>query len=194
MRAHDVPEWYISSCKKIKYMFPKAHAAAYVISAIRLAWFKVYHPVEFYCAYFSAAPEGMDMTLLMNGKEGCKAELDRLENTGAKLTQKEKATSDAMQIAFEIFSRGIEILPVDLVKSDAKLFLPENGKIRLPFISIPGLGESAAENIAETMKNESIYSIEEFKEKSGIGKGVLETLRTNGVLSSLPESNQLSMF
>ncbi|MBQ4036685.1 MAG: PolC-type DNA polymerase III [Clostridia bacterium] len=194
MRAHDVPDWYISSCKKIKYMFPKAHAAAYVISAIRLAWFKVYHPVEFYCAYFSAAPEGMDMTLLMNGKEGCLAELERLENTGAKLTQKEKATSDAMQIAFEIFSRGIEILPVDLKKSDAKLFLPENGKIRLPFISIPGLGESAAINIAETMRNQSIFSVEEFKEKSGIGRGVLEMLRSNGVLNSLPETNQLSMF
>jgi len=194
MRKHDVPEWYISSCKKIKYMFPKAHAAAYVISAIRLAWFKVYHPVEFYCAYFSAAPEGMDMSLLMNGKEGCKAELEKLESTGAKLSQKEKATSDAMQIAFEIFSRGIEILPVDLFKSDAKLFLPENGKIRLPFISISGLGESAALNIAETVKKESIFSVEEFKEKSGIGKGVLETLRNNGVLDSLPESNQLTMF
>ncbi|MBR7165179.1 MAG: PolC-type DNA polymerase III, partial [Clostridia bacterium] len=194
MRAHDVPDWYISSCKKIKYMFPKAHAAAYVISAIRLAWFKVYHPVEFYCAYFSAAPEGMDMTLLMNGKEGCKAELDKLESTGAKLTQKEKATSDAMQIAYEIFSRGIEILPVDLFHSDAKLFLPEDGKIRLPFISIPGLGESAAINIANTVKNESIYSIEEFKDKSGIGKGVLDTLRNNGVLDCLPETDQLSMF
>lgn len=194
MRKHDVPEWYIDSCKKIKYMFPKAHAAAYVISAIRLAWFKVYYPVEFYCAYFSAAPEGMDMTLLMNGKEGCKAEIERLENTGAKLTQKEKETCDAMQIAYEIFSRGIEILPVDLQKSDAKLFLPENGKIRLPFISIPGLGESAAMNIAETMKNESIFSIEEFKGKSGIGKSVLETLRVNGVLSTMPETNQLSMF
>ena len=99
-----------------------------------------------------------------------------------------------MQIAYEIFSRGIEILPVDLKKSDAKLFLPENGKIRLPFISIPGLGESAAINIANTMKNENIFSVEEFKEKSGIGKGVLETLRANGVLSSLPETDQLSMF
>ncbi len=194
MLKHDVPEWYISSCKKIKYMFPKAHAAAYVISAIRLAWFKVYHPVEFYCAYFSAAPEGMDMTLLMNGKEGCKDELDRLEQTGAKLTQKEKATSDAMQIAYEIFSRGIEILPVDLFRSDAKLFLPENGKIRLPFISIPGLGESAAISISQAVKEHSIYSVEDFKEKSGIGKGVLETLRANGVLDALPESNQLSMF
>lgn len=194
MKAHDVPDWYISSCKKIKYMFPKAHAAAYVISAIRLAWFKVYHPVEFYCAYFSAAPEGMDMTLLMNGKEGCLEELTRLENTGAKLTQKEKATSDAMQIAYEIFSRGIEILPVDLFKSDARLFLPENGKIRLPFISIPGLGESAAISIAQAVKGNDIYSVDDFKEKSGIGKGVLETLRMNGVLSSLPETNQLSMF
>ncbi len=194
MREHDVPEWYISSCKKIKYMFPKAHAAAYVISAIRLAWFKVYHPVEFYCAYFSAAPDGTDMTLMMKGKQGCLEELARLENTGAKLTQKEKATSDVMQITYEIYARGIEILPVDLFKSDAKLFLPENGKIRLPFITIPGLGESAAMSIAESVKKESIYSIEEFKEKSGIGKGVLETLRENGVLSSLPESNQLSMF
>ncbi len=194
MRAHDVPDWYISSCKKIKYMFPKAHAAAYVISAIRLAWFKVYHPVAFYCAYFSAAPDGTDMTLMMKGKAGCIEELHRLENTGAKLTQKEKATSDVMQITYEIYARGIEILPVDLFKSDAKLFLPEDGKIRLPFITIPGLGENAAVSIANTMKTESIYSVEDFKLKSGIGKGVLETLRENGVLSSLPESNQLSMF
>ncbi|MBR5295439.1 MAG: hypothetical protein IKU24_02475 [Clostridia bacterium] len=117
-----------------------------------------------------------------------------MENTGAKLTQKEKATSDVMQITYEIYSRGIEILPVDVFKSDAKLFLPENGKIRLPFITIPGLGESVALSIAEAVKNGGIYSIEDFKEKSGIGKGVLETLRENGVLSSLPESNQLSMF
>ncbi len=194
MRAHDVPDWYISSCKKIKYMFPKAHAAAYVISAIRLAWFKVYHPIEFYCAYFSAAPDGTDMTLMMKGMSGCLEELDRLENTGAKLTQKEKATSDVMQITYEIYARGLEILPVDLFKSDAKLFLPENGKMRLPFITIPGLGESAAMSIAEAVKKGGIYSVEDFKEKSGIGKGVLETLRENGVLSSLPESNQLSMF
>ncbi len=194
MKEHDVPEWYISSCKKIKYMFPKAHAAAYVISAIRLAWFKVYHPVAFYCAYFSAAPDGTDMTLMMKGTKGCLEELARLESTGAKLTQKEKATSDVMQITYEIYSRGIEILPVDLFKSDAKFFLPEDGKIRLPFITIPGLGENAAIKIAEAVKGGGIYSVEDFKEKSGIGKGVLDTLRDNGVLSSLPESNQLTMF
>ena len=99
-----------------------------------------------------------------------------------------------MQITYEIYSRGIEILPVDLFKSDAKFFLPEDGKIRLPFITIPGLGENAAIKIAEAVKGGGIYSVEDFKEKSGIGKGVLDTLRENGVLSSLPESNQLTMF
>ncbi len=193
MKKHDVPDWYISSCKKIKYMFPKAHAAAYVISAIRLAWFKVYHPVEFYCAYFSAAPEGMDQTLIMQGKEGILSILHNLEGIG-KLSQKEKATSDAMQITYEILSRGIEILPVNLFKSDAKFFLPEDGKIRLPFISIPGLGLSAAEIIAQTVKDNNIYSIEEFKEKSGMGKGVMETLRQNGAFEGMPETNQLSLF
>ena len=136
----------------------------------------------------------MDMELVMRGKDGILKVLHDLENTGAKLTQKEKATSDAMQIAYEILSRGIEILPVDLNKSDVKNFLPENGKIRLPFISIQGLGESAAENIYHAMHNESIYSVEEFKEKSGVGKGVIETLRANGVLDSMPETNQLSLF
>ncbi len=194
MRAHDVPDWYISSCKKIKYMFPKAHAAAYVISAIRLAWYKVYRPVEFYCAYFSAAPEGMDMQLVMRGKEGAVQVLKELESTGEKLSQKEKATSDAMQITYEIFSRGIEILPVDLYRSDVRNFLPEDGKIRLPFITIPGLGISAAESIYRAMHEESIFSIEEFKEKSGVGKGVVETLRSCGILDCLPETNQLSMF
>ena len=112
----------------------------------------------------------------------------------AKLTQKEKATSDAMQITYEILSRGIEILPVDLYKSDVKNFLPENGKIRLPFITIQGLGESAAESIYHAMHSESIYCVEEFKEKSGVGKGVIETLRANGILDVLPETNQLSLF
>ena len=99
-----------------------------------------------------------------------------------------------MQITYEILSRGIEILPVNLFKSDAKLFLPEDGKIRLPFITIPGLGLFAAESIDQTMKSSSIYSIEEFKEKSGMGKGVMETLRTNGVFEGMPETNQLSLF
>ncbi len=194
MKEHGVPDWYISSCKKIKYMFPKAHAAAYVISAIRLAWFKVYRPVEFYCAYFSAAPEGMDMELIMKGKEGVLQVLKDLENTGAKLTQKEKATSDAMQITYEILARGIRFLPVDLYHSDVKNFLPEDGKIRLPFISIQGLGENAAESIYRTMHEENVFSVEEFKQKSGVGKGVIETLRSCGVLDVLPETNQLSMF
>lgn len=193
MKEHDVPDWYIASCNKIKYMFPKAHAAAYVISAIRLAWFKVYHPVEFYCAYFSAAPEGMDLTLIRRGKEGVLEVLKQLEGIG-KPSQKEKATSDAMQITYEILSRGIEILPVNLFKSDVKLFLPEDGKIRLPFITIPGLGLNAAEAIAKTVRENNIYSVEEFKEKSGMGKGVMETLRTNGVFDGMPATNQLSLF
>jgi len=194
MRKHDVPEWYIESCKKIKYMFPKAHAAAYVISAIRLAWFKVYYPLEFYCAYFSAEPDGFEGAVVMQGITAVRKYIEELEGKGNQLNQKEKKSLSAMQLVNEMMSRGIKVLPVDLYKSDAFRFIPENGKMRIPFSRLAGVGESAAENICNAMKNEQIHSIVEFKEKTGVSKTVLETLRQNGVLDVLPETDQISMF
>ncbi len=193
MRAHGVPEWYIDSCLKIKYMFPKAHAAAYIISAIRLGWYKVYYPMEFYAAYFTAAPDGLDATVVLQGKEALRALINEIENK-QDTSQKDAEQHTASQLALEAICRGVEFLPVDLKKSDAKAFLPEDGKIRLPFSSLPNLGETAAINLAEACKNNEIYSIEELARFAKLSKTVIEILRQNGVLDSLTETNQLSMF
>ncbi len=197
MREHGVPEWYMDSCKKIKYMFPKAHAAAYVMSAIRLCWYKIYYPMEFYAAFLTVAPGGFNAEIVAKGYRGvsdCIAEIERKQNEGS-ATAKDNEMLATMQLVREAIARGVEFLGVDLKRSDASAFLPENGKIRMPFNSLPGLGDTAAEKIFETMKeNPDLFSIQQLREKSGISKSIVELLRTNGVLKGLTETNQLSLF
>ncbi|MCD7747348.1 MAG: PolC-type DNA polymerase III [Firmicutes bacterium] len=197
MRRCGVPDWYIDSCKKIKYMFPKAHAAAYVMSAIRLGWYKINYPVEFYAAYFTAAPDGFDGELVLHGlptvREYIKEMSDKSMNS---LTQKEDTQLMAMQIVEEYYLRGLKFLPVNIFKSDARAFVPEDGKIRLPFMCLLGVGDVAAERIAQTrdsMKGD-FFSVEELQHGAQLSKTVMDTLRRNGVLEGLSESNQLSMF
>ncbi len=193
MREHNVPEWYIESCLKIKYMFPKAHAAAYVISALRLGYHKVYNPLEFYAAYFTAAPDGFDAALVMKGKAAVRewmADYEKRKET----TQRENEVYSACQLILEAMCRGIKFLPVKLGKSDGKAFLPENGKIRVPFASLNGLGEAAAENIAEACSKHKITSILELKQYAKLTNGVIDILRNEGVLSGLDETNQITMF
>ena len=193
MLKHDVPEWYITSCKKIKYMFPKAHAAAYVMSAIRLGWYKIHYPMEFYAAFLTVAPGGFDAEIVMQGKRF-------VEKTITELTKKEDATQkDAEQITtlllvLEAMARGIQFLPVDLEKSDDKAFLPENGKIRIPFNALSGLGDTAAQKIVEVRDKGDLFSIEELRQRAGLTKSVIDILRRNGVLDSLSETNQFTLF
>ena len=194
MLAHDVPDWYIWSCKKIKYMFPKAHAAAYVMSAIRLAWYKIYYPMEFYAAFLTVAPGGFDAEIVGKGYEGVDATIKELEAKGNEATQKENQTCQTLYLVREALARGIKFLNVDLKKSDGTAFLPENGKIRMPFNSLPGLGETAAEKILEAREKYDIYSVEELREHTGISKTVIELLRRNHVLDGLSETNQFSLF
>ena len=196
MIAKGVPDWYIDSCKKIKYMFPKAHAAAYVMSAIRLGWYKINYPVEFYAAYFTAAPDGFDGELVLRGPAAVRALIEDYTARGAETTGKEETQLAAMQIINEYFMRGYKFLPVDIRKSDATAFLPENGKIRLPFMCLSGVGGSAAESLvaARDSFGDEIFSIEELRERARVTKAVIETLRRNGVLDGIDESNQLSMF
>ena len=195
MIANNVPDWYIASAKKIKYMFPKAHAAAYVISALRLAWFKVHMPLEFYCAFFTVAPGGFDAEIVMGGKSSVRSVIKTLSDPERENTQKDNAMYSTMQLVNECLSRGIEILPVDLHKSAAYDFLPENGKMRLPFSSIAGLGENAALSIYNAMHGDSeILSIEDLRIKSGVTKAVIEVLKKLGVTGGLSETNQISMF
>ena len=193
MRAHGVPEWYIGSCKKIKYMFPKAHAAAYVMSAIRLAWYKIYYPMEFYAAYFTVAPDGMDGATVIRGRGAVSAKINELSHKEDATANDEKTVA-ALMLAREALARGVQFLPVDLYKSDAKAYLPENGRIRLPFASLAGLGEGAAEKIVESRADGEFFSIEELRERAKLNKSVVEILAANGVLGGMNETNQYTLF
>ncbi|MBQ7105960.1 MAG: PolC-type DNA polymerase III [Clostridia bacterium] len=194
MRAVGVPEWYIESCHKIKYMFPKAHAAAYVISALRLAWYKVYYPLEFYCAYFTARPEDVDIPTILKGQGAVRQYLKNIEEKGKEATKKELDVYDNMLIFNELMSRGIEILPIDLKKSHAVKFVPEDGKMRLPFGSLSGVGEKAAISLYEAAQSGDFVSKEDFQATAGVSKSIIEALSEIGALSELPDTNQISMF
>ena len=196
MLAHGVPEWYIASCKKIKYMFPKAHAAAYVMSAIRLAWYKIYRPMEFYAAYLSVAPNGFDAAVVGGGVSAVSRRIDEIAE---KAKNKETTPNDEAQHAVlllvrEALLRGVRFLPVDLYRSDARYFLPDNGGIRMPFSALGGLGETAAAKIVEVRKAGEIYSVDELRRKAGLSKTIIELLREQGVLSGLSETEQFSFF
>ena len=194
MIEHDVPEWYISSCKKIKYMFPKAHAAAYDMSAVRLGWYKIYYPMEFYAAYLSVAPGGFDAEIVGRGYSGVDAAIKEIEGKGLEASAKESDMCQTLYLVREALARGVKFLGVDLHKSDARAFLPENGKIRMPFNSLPGLGEGAADKLVETRNKHTILSVEDLRLHSGVSKTVIEILRRNNVLANLSETNQISMF
>ena len=194
MLKHGVPEWYIWSCKKIKYMFPKAHAAAYDMSAIRLGWYKIYYPMEFYAAFLTVAPGGFDAEIVAGGYENVSSVIRELEEKGNEATQKENETCQTLYLVREAMARGVKFLGVDLMRSHASAFLPENGKIRMPLNSLPGLGDTAAEKIIEAREKYDIYSVEDLREHTGISKAVIEILRRNHVLDGLSETNQFSMF
>ncbi len=191
-----VDDWYIDSCKKIKYMFPKAHAAAYVMSAIRVAWYKVHMPVAFYCAMFTAITEkvGLDAEIIMRGHRGVSDEISRIEELGKEASQKEQASVAGLQLVREACARGIKFLPINLKKSDHKAFLPENGGIRLPFSSLSGLGESAAQNIIDARNEEDFFSVEDLQIRAKLSASVIETLRKNGILDGLDDTDQISFF
>ncbi len=194
MREANVPDWYIASCKKIKYMFPKAHAAAYVMSAIRIGWYKVHMPLAFYAGYWSAAPGGFDGELATKGKEAILQTLNDIKSKGKEATQKDNETYSSMLMAYEFLARGFKFLPVDIYKSDSKYYLPEDGKIRLPFSSLPGLGEAAAQNIVDARADGEYLSIEDLRERTRISKSVIEILQNNGALDGLSETSQISLF
>ncbi len=192
MTEHNVPRWYIDSLQKIRYMFPKAHAAAYVIDAIRLMWYKIYYPVAFYAAYFSAAPDGFDGEIVMGGREHVKTTLADMNKRRNELSQKDVDVADALMLINEYYQRGYEFLPVDIHKSHAYKYQPENGKIRLPFSSLPGIGANAAESIMNARDRVEIYSIDQLQKESRMSKSVQEILERNGALKSLSRTDQIS--
>ncbi len=196
MKEHNVPDWYIDSCMKIKYMFPKAHAAAYVSAAMRLAWYKVYKPTEYYATYMTVRGEDLDTVAIMEGRGAVKQLMNSILNKGHEATAKEENMYVAMQVVNEMMARGVEFLPIDLYKSHATVYKLENGKIRLPFMSMAGTGESAAVALMKARDDgEGEYmSRDDLQQRAGISKSVMETLDACGALEGLPQSTQMSFF
>lgn len=194
MRSHGVPEWYIDSCRKIEYMFPKAHAAAYVISALRIAWYKVHKPVEYYCAYFTARNEDVDVPTLCKGKDEVRRVIREIKNKGKEAGKKELDIMNNLLIFNEMMSRGIEVLPISLSKSHAMKFLVEDGKMRLPFGALSGIGEKAAWSLYEAAQAKNFISKDEFQTEAGVSATIIQNLSELGALEDLPDTTQMTLF
>ncbi len=195
MAANNVPDWYIWSCKKIKYMFPKAHAAAYVMMAWRIAYCKVYHPLAYYAAFFSIRASAFSYEIMCQGKAHLESVLNEYKKRGKdQLSKKEQDSMRDMKIVQEMYARGFEFLPIDLYKSDARLFQIVDGKLLPSFNSIDGLGEKAAYAICEAAKQGTFLSKDDFRERAKVGKTMVDQLSGLGILGDLPESNQISLF
>ena len=194
MREHDVPDWYIESCKKIKYMFPKGHAVAYVMMAVRIAYHKVYHPKEYYATYFTIRADDFDADLIVKGENAIRSKMDELTALGNDIGTKEKGLLTTLELSYEMFKRGIKLLNVDLYKSDAVKFKIEDDAIRPPLNGLEGVGENAAKSIVVSREQGEFISKEDLRIRCKISKTVVETLSNHGCLKGLPETNQLSFF
>ena len=193
MRKLRAPEWFIESCKKIKYLFPKAHAVAYVSMAFRIAYFKVHYPLQFYAAYFTIKGDQFDPTLILKGKEAIKRRLRELKMMTGKDAQKKNEES-VLEVALEMILRGFSFLPPDIFKSDAKQFLIEGSALRIPFNKLPGLGNSVAESIVRAREEKPFTSIEDLVRRTKVNKNHVELMKSLGVLRDLPETEQFTLF
>ena len=194
MKEHDVPDWYIKSCEKIKYMFPKAHAAAYVTMAFRIAWFKVHIPKAYYAAYFSIRAKQFDSDAMCHGAQTVKNKMKEIGLAGNLAANKDKEMYPVLELVLEMNERGIEFLPVDLYKSHHSKFLVEDDGLRPPLSAINGFGPVDAENLYNAAKEGKFMSISDMQIRSKIGKVAVETLRNAGCLKGMSESNQMSLF
>ncbi len=196
MREAGVPEWYIGSCKKIKYLFPKAHAVAYVMMAFRIAWFKVHHPLAFYAAYFYRRSQkgGFDAVLMTGGMEAVKANIQAI-NDNEEATDKDEDLLTTLEVVYEYYLRGFDFLPIDLYESHAIKFLIKDGKILPPFVAISGLGESAAWDLMRGREGKNFLSIEEVAAACPkVSKTHMQMLKQAGAFGDLPDTSQVSLF
>ena len=193
MKAHDVPDWYIWSCNKIKYMFPKAHAVAYVMMGIRIAWFKIHYPLAYYAAFFTIRATAFDYEIMCQGKEHLEKNL-KLYKSNPNPTAKEKDTIRDMKIVQEFYARGYKFLPIDIYKSDAVKFTIVGDQLLPPFSSIDGMGGIAAEALYLAAKGEPFMSKDDIAQRAKVSRSTLDVMGSLGLLGDLPESNQLSIF
>lgn len=194
MREHDVPDWYIESCKKIKYMFPRAHAVAYVMMSARIAYYKVYHPVEFYAVWFTAKVAYFDEKVILCGQRAVEERLAEIIRKGKDASKKEEDEITVLEVAYEMYARGYEFAPARMGVSDSLRFLAHEGKVLLPFVAITGVGEGAATTFYEEYLNRPYETVEEVRERGKINKTALDEMRRHGVLEGLPETAQMSLF
>ncbi|KHO62509.1 DNA polymerase III PolC [Thermoanaerobacter sp. YS13] len=194
MKKHGVPNWFIESCQKIKYMFPKAHAVAYVIMAFRIAYFKVHYPEAFYATYFTVRADDFNLDIVLKGKDRIKNAIKEIEAKGNNASPKEKNLLSVLEVALEMYLRGFKFINVDLYKSDAVKFLITEKGLLPPLNSLEGVGIQAAKTIAQERENGKFLSIEDFRNRTKVSKTVIEILKQHGCLTDLPESNQLSLF
>ena len=194
MKKHGVPDWYIDSCKKIKYMFPKAHAAAYVLMAVRIAYFKVHYPIYFYAAYFTVRAGDFELDTMVKGSEAIRARIKEIQQKGFDATPKEKNLVTVLELSLEMCERGYGFKNVDLYRSSATEFLVEDNQLIPPFNAVDGLGTNAAINIVNAREDGEFLSKQDLRERSKISKTVLEYLDNFGCLEGMPDENQLSLF
>ncbi len=194
MKAHDVPDWYIWSCKKIKYMFPKAHAAAYVMMAFRIAWFKIYYPLAYYAAYFSIRASSFSYELMCMGKEKLEYYMADYQKRSDTLTNKEQETYKDMRNVQEMYARGYEFVPVDLYKAQAHRFQIVDGKLMPALDTIEGLGDKAADAVVLAARDGQFLSKDDFRQRTKVSKTVIDFMADLGIFGDLPETNQISLF
>jgi len=193
MREHKVPEWYIESCKKIKYMFPKGHAVAYCMMAVRIAYFKVHHPKAYYATYLTVRGTDFDGNLIIKGEGVIRQKIHEL-NSSNDISVKDKGLLTILEICYEMNKRGIQFLKIDLYKSDPVKFTIEGDNLRMPINALAGVGENAAKSIAEARKGGEFLSKEDLRIRAKVSKSVIEVLNEHGCLEGLPDTNQLTLF
>jgi DNA polymerase-3 subunit alpha (Gram-positive type) len=194
MKEQDVPDWYIESCQKISYMFPKAHAVAYVTMAFRIAWFKIYYPEAFYATFFIVRADEFDADLITEGLEKCRQAVNEINQKGNAASPKEKNMLTILELAIEMYCRKIKMRKVSLWDSDATQFLITPEGILPPFSSLQGLGKSAAANLAKLRDHGQIKCVEDIQTRGKLSKTVVEVLEKHGCFAGLPDKNQLSLF
>lgn len=194
MEAHGIPDWYIWSCEKIKYMFPKAHAAAYVMMAYRIAYCKINYPLAYYASYFGIRADAFSYEIMCQGKEQLNQYMEDYKRRADSLSKKEQDTMKDMRIVQEMYARGFEFMPIDIYRARATRFLIVDGKLMPPFSSIDGMGDKAAEAVEAAGKDGKYLSRDDFRQRTKVSQTVIDTMTQLGLLGDLPESNQLSLF
>lgn len=194
MSANKVPDWYIESCRRIRYMFPKAHAVAYVMMSYRIAFYKVYHPVAFYAVHFTTKIADFDADTILKGMQAVLARIDNIEAKGKNATKKEEDELSVLEVAYEMYARGYSFSSAQIGRSDATRFLPWEGKVLLPYLALSGVGENAAKGLAEESLKRPFLSVDDIRSRAKLNQTAVEALQAHGVFQGLPESDQLSLF